>query len=486
MIRYQELEKKMKYSKQEINESMPPHCEDDMDRAHEIFYDLKKEVDNGTNLTVYETEHFCYFESIGTRKKKNGFNISAHRICDDFWFKEAFENYWQDLKGLQVHRDSLTNEVLTKSKIKEDIDKLNYLADKWQPVVEITNHKYSVLNDISKETRKELKSLKKDKKFHENGILIESNKFVQSKRIVLLRSKYIYNFVNQFFDYGKIEFLPLQLCGRVVEFTPNSMIHILNRHFPISVKQTDKQKSLFREKVEPRKVHEILKTVFKAIDNIGCTKIDNSKIYFKYKELICTLWVESKVKQVVGLGNVPYERIATLYPTEKQMELDDIHKKYSKNIINNDLSIYIKKRNMRSKRILSIITLLNIVFALSPIFKTSQETVIVNSIVIVVGSIVVYFLSMNIDRTKLNFHFSWLLVLLTFTAIMFLKYDYTHGNEYCNFQNFCHIIFSLYVLYFISQRNEDGKKENIDTEIENLRKKIELKKLQDELNELEK
>ena len=121
------------------------------------------------------------------------------------------------------------------------------------------------------------------------------------------------------------------------------MIHILSRHFEVSFKQTERDKSLFRDRLEPRKIYDILKKVFDKINSFDCSRVNPRKIYINYKELICTIWIETKNKSVPKEGNVKFHRIATFYPTEKQNELDDIRDNYTEIKIDNDLKIYFKK-----------------------------------------------------------------------------------------------------------------------------------------------
>lgn len=331
----------MRFSKSQIRDSMSDPQDLELDKAHKIYYALKKDVKKGNRLTGFERNHFCYFESLGTRKKIDGFNVLDYSICNDFWFMESFSEYWSDLHGLYEHQDRLTKEKFSKSKIQSDIKRLNLLAEEWEPIIKRSDHSSQILNDISKETRKEIKDLKAEPIFSEYGFFRECRNFEHRKRIILLRSKYIFLFTNEIFEYGDVDYFELNLGSKIIEYNPYSLIHILSRHFEVSIKQTDREKSLYTDRLEPRKIFNILEIIFDNINGIDSTRVHPRKIYINYKGLICTIWIETKNKSLPKIGNVKFNRIATFYPTEKQSELDDIGNNYTGVEIDNELTIYL-------------------------------------------------------------------------------------------------------------------------------------------------
>lgn len=333
----------MKYTIQDIEESMENPNDLNLEKAHAIFRDLKEHVENNGKLELHEIEHFCNFEFLAYEKGIEGYDIHKYQICKDYWFEWAYREYWNDLHGIKEHEFPLTGEVYTKERIQSDLQLLSKIADDWELEVETTNHSNPILQDISKETRIELKNHKKKPIFNDMGFFRRCNKYNFEKLIILLRSKYIYLLVQEFFHIRNTDSLHLKLGKRNIEFTPYSLIHVLSRHYEMSMKQVDRDKSFHFELIEPRKIFDILKSVFNHFDDQKLSCMRDDKIYFQYEKFIFTVWIEKSKKQIKGsIGNFEYERIASFYPTQNSDELKDIELNYSKDDCSETICIYYK------------------------------------------------------------------------------------------------------------------------------------------------
>lgn len=333
----------MKYTIKEIEDSMRDSSDVKLQKAHEIFRDLKKHINNNDKLDLHEIEHFCNLEFIGYEKGFEGFDIHSYPICEDYWFEWAYREYWMDLHGIRQHTFALTGKEYSTDRVQSDLNKLQELATEWEKIIEKLNHTDITLAEISKETRLELKNHKKKPIFNYLGFFRMCFNYEYEKLVILLRSKYIFQLTREFFHYRNADSLKLHLGKRVIEFTSNSLIHILSRHYEFSKKYVNRDKSFHIELIQPRKIYDILDFIFKQIDEHKLSCIKDDKIYFEYERVLFTVWISKAQKQIKGKkGNFEYERIASFYPTENNDELEDIQNNYSKENCNETTSIYYK------------------------------------------------------------------------------------------------------------------------------------------------
>lgn len=334
----------MKYTLQEIQDARSDSSDLELKRAHEIFFDLKKMVESGKTLALHEVDHFCDFEFIGTRKGIAEYDIHKYDICKDYWFAHAYREYWDDLWGLRKHTDALTSKELSKNNIRNEISRLKQIGSEWEQIIQQTTHTDQRLADIAKETRTEIKNHKKLPEFNEYGFFRACNMYKYQKMIIILRSKYIYILTREFFHNHGTDSLTLTIGTRDIEFTPYSLIHVLSRHYEFSRKQVDRQKSFHTELIEPREIFNHLRVIFSAIEPELELKLDPRKLFVNIGGQIFTIWISPATKQVRGLGNVPYERIGSFYPTEDKRELTEVNNDYNSepHNISDQIAIYYK------------------------------------------------------------------------------------------------------------------------------------------------
>lgn len=333
----------MAYTNQEIIEARKA-TDSHLEKAHEFFFKLKQKADKNKPLTDLETFHFCDFEWIGTRKNIEGFNFDKYQICQDYWFRDMYKDYWYDLDGLEEHIDIVTNEKYSKSRMKNDLEKLNEIASQWQETVNIENHSERLLLESSQETRREINKLKLKPEFNEYGFFRDCFRFKRALLVTLLRSKVIYLTVKDLLNRSGKNIFKYSLGAQEIELTGYSFIHIFHRHYEFSQKQVEREKSFHNHDIFSRDIPSILEKIFSYVTQEVAEKLDKHKIFFNYKKQNYTIWVNSKFKQKKGITeNIPYKRIGSFYPTEDEKELDIIKYYYNLVRMDDDVSIYLKK-----------------------------------------------------------------------------------------------------------------------------------------------
>jgi len=315
---------------------------EEQERTRNIFENLKDKAIKGEELSEHEKDFFC--QGVKLSKFNDG-KIEDYSCCNNYKFKLTYLSYFQDLSGFGQYEKVKGTSIYNpdRKEIDRDIEYLKKESNHWNSIISITNHDNELLQQISKETRNDLKIIEKSK-----GRLLfrrDKERYTLSKRATLLQSKYIYCMALQIFEmFDRKEFV-IKLNGFDIEINEYSIIHILNRHYS-EITKPNSSKSFHIEDFEPKYLNKQIGAIFQEIENSGLYK-DNpiTKISFRYKNIDYTIWVNVRTKQVKGQGNVSYQRLETFYPVVDQKELSELIDNYDLKKVNNDLSIYIKKNN---------------------------------------------------------------------------------------------------------------------------------------------
>lgn len=313
---------------------------EEQDRTRKIFENLKSKAISGEEMSEHEKDFFC--QGVKLSKLDDG-KLEDYTCCNNFKFKMTYLSYFQDLSGLGQYEKVKGTSIYNpdRKEIYRDIEYLKKESNSWNSIISITNHDNELLQQISKETRNDLKSIEKSK-----GRLLfrrDKEKYILSKRATLLQSKYIYCMALQTFEmFDRKEFI-ISLNGIEIEINEFSIIHILNRHYS-EITKTNSSKSFHIEDFEPKYLNKQLGIIFQEIDKSELYKNCSIKrVAFRYKSIDYTIWINERTKQIKGKGNVSFYRLETFYPITDQKELSELMANQDLKKINDELSVYINK-----------------------------------------------------------------------------------------------------------------------------------------------
>lgn len=311
-------------------------------RTRKIFEELKKRAIAGKSLLEREKRFLCFGLKISYIEKDG--KPEDFKFCDDFIFRELYLTYFHNNLSGPFHKAKRGKivEVTQKEQI-QDFKKLQAFSNKWQKEIEKTNHKDQVLQELASETRKDLKEL--DKKYPRivRRFRKQQDKYRLQKDKIIMQSKFIYHLTKSVIeDYDKSEF-EIPFSGQTVELTIYSFVHIISRHYSEHIK--DKlDKTYHYDHFYPKELHLDLRNILKEIDKLNRIDINNTdNIIFEYKNVVYHLWIQKKIKQVKGKGNVSFNRIQSFYPIYDKDKISAIESDYEKVELNENLKVYIEK-----------------------------------------------------------------------------------------------------------------------------------------------
>jgi len=310
------------------------NSDDEQIRTRKIFEDIRERAINGDKISEHEKEFFC----LGVKASiKNDGKLEDYPCCENYIFKSLYLCYFRDLTGQATYYkwkyEKSENEircldyVVDDKEKNEDLDRLFAITSEWKEIICKPNHSDKLLQEISTETRKELKLLGTEKK--------------SRKVSILLQSKYIYCTALLILEEFKND-LSFVLNNQTIEIDEYSIVHILNRHFSNIVKQNP-NKSYHTRDFQPKYLTKQIKNIIELIDSSGHYKKDSIKnIYFGFREKDYAIWTKEATKQERGKGNIKYNRLETFYPIEDKTELEKIRQEFTPIKINSEIYVYIR------------------------------------------------------------------------------------------------------------------------------------------------
>lgn len=310
-------------------------------RVRKIFELLKDKCRNGKALTEHEKNFFC--NCLKLSKLGDG-KCEDYSCCDNFIFKETYLTYFHDLTGGSEFHKIQGRKVykVDPSEAQTDLKYLYQISDEWELIIQKTNHSNQLLQQISTETRNELKILSQLPEVTNGFWRKGSNLYIFKERAILLNSKYIYCKALEIFEILKPADLILEINETQIEFNDYSLIHILNRHYSEIIKQYNTRKSFHNEDILPEILSTQLKDILKRIDN---TKLLQGRpidfICFQFKTIDYVIWTSVRTKSTKG-KNIDYRRLDTFYPIN-DTEKNKLNSNFNLTKIDETLSVYVPK-----------------------------------------------------------------------------------------------------------------------------------------------
>src|SRR5690606_2599745 len=121
-----------------------------------------------------------------------------------------------------------------------------------------------------------------------------------------------------------------------------SLIHILNRHYPIGQKHINAAKSDHDRSIHPNDIISTLTKLFAQIPTTLIPQLDSDKIFFEFEDRMYVIWIAPAKKPApTGGGHVQFERIGSFYPLEEPTEVLRVKSDMNLIDISNGFQIYV-------------------------------------------------------------------------------------------------------------------------------------------------
>jgi hypothetical protein len=328
------------YTVEELN--LKNESEEEQVRTRKIFDDLKNRATDNKKFFEREKDFFC------TCLKLSDLNDGKPEdfdVCKDSIFKELYLTYFHNNLSEPFYKHKKGNGIVQvghHEKIK-DFKILMNISDQWYEEIKIENHSDRILQELSIETRRELKDL--DTKYPPllRKFAKKQDDYRLKKDKIILQSKFIYLLVKSVIENNDEKDFQIPFSGEIVEFTIFSLVHIVSRHYSEAIKDNP-DKTYHYENFYPTELHIDLNNILLEIDKanlIDINKTDN--IIFKFRKIVYQLYIQKKWESRKGKGNIQIFRIQTFYPIYSELKLNGLAENFNEIELNQDLSVYTLK-----------------------------------------------------------------------------------------------------------------------------------------------
>lgn len=278
---------------------------------------LHSRIDKHEELTRQEQAFVCHCLRFD--------NLLLHTFCLDEFYSRSF-----------IFRNFETPRVMYPLK---ERDHINYvgLVKEWEKEVFKTNHTDQLMQIATKETRDELKILRK--KFTVFHRKFSSAEYQRRKFKLVEWSKYRYILIKKVFELIiKSDHYKLYLNGQEIIFDYYSLTHILTRHYGHIMKLYETDKSHFTKDVHHEEVHSQLEAIFKQIDDSNLYKEDSvEEVNIRFNGTLYKIFSDYETK-----GSTKFLRLNSFFPIENTKMLDRLKNEFEEKEISNSLSVFIK------------------------------------------------------------------------------------------------------------------------------------------------
>lgn len=307
-------------------------------RTRKIFLDLKSKAIKGETLTEHEKEFFC--QGVRLSLLNDGLETD-YPCCANVIFKIKYLYYFHDLTGASTYQKPENGKLVDIPKEEAQRD-LNYLineAKEWMTEIQKTNHSSELMQQVSKETREQIKILDNSPEFKNDIFSKGTFRYKYKLWGLLLMTKYAYLVCLEIIETLNEFPYKFKINSKSIEFDEFSLIHIIIRHYAELTKQYETGKSYHNVDFHPRQLALDLESIFHMIEAV--IPIENlNNIVFEYKNQIYEIWINERNKSKKGVGNVKVLRLETFYPIQDKDRLKYILETFTSHYINDDLEYY--------------------------------------------------------------------------------------------------------------------------------------------------
>ena len=279
--------------------------------------ELHARINKGEQLTRDEQAFVCHCLRFD--------NLLLHPFCLDEFFSRTF-----------IFRNSETPPGMYPLKERDHIYYVG-LVNEWEKEVLITNHSDQLMQIATKETRDELKVLRK--KYTAFQRTFSSAEYQHRKFKLIEWSKYRYIMIKEVFELIiKSNHYKLYLNRQEIIFDYYSLTHILTRHYGHKMKPYETDKSHFTKDVHHEEVHLQLEEIFKQIDNSNFYKNNSvDEVNIRFNGTLYKIFSDTETN-----GSTNFLRLNSFFPTENKQMLDRLQNEFEEKVIRNTLSVFVK------------------------------------------------------------------------------------------------------------------------------------------------
>ncbi|WP_100629758.1 hypothetical protein [Algoriphagus formosus] len=325
----------MKYYKDQLEYLGNPYLTD-MDEIKRVISNLMERLNQDcSSLSIAEKDWICSKIQILHNEKDELLDPYDFPCCDESIFYDRYLWYFNNLEGFYPVR--IWKGEVTGHDKERDIQMLERHHQSWKAIILNNSHSDSLLNNISTETRHQLREIER----YCRKAFLGANKRKALEKELILHSKFVFRYVQAFYEENAPHWT-MVVDGKNILIDSFSYVHTLLRHFGKSLKEHQDDKSYHVEGLDYKNLPLEFGRIISAYSKISSGHFDEQKIFFKMNGKIYAIWFREFKSNIRG-GRVLSEfRVQTFYPVEDPKELKRINNDYTKEVESNGLIFFLK------------------------------------------------------------------------------------------------------------------------------------------------
>lgn len=284
------------------------------EEKQQVLQILLTAATKGQSLTLSEAKFIGSFLALAESEDDAGRDIlrQIYEQLPGYHFWTLYLKYYSDVNGEGTVYDAkgpISNEVKAK-----DIAFLDEAYQDWSEVISKTNHKHTMLQYLSKESRDDIKAaLQYAKQIGDGGRRRDS-----ITKSLVLHSKFVFSKIAEYYEEYDVKKDVLQLCSHEVVIDSFAFAHVAIRHMAPRTKFGRPGKTFFNDRsIIIDELPQIIKAILLEYSRfINCQHFDGRRIYFRLNNVNYVIWFQKFSRNVKGGGVTEFLRVETFYPAE--------------------------------------------------------------------------------------------------------------------------------------------------------------------------
>ena len=303
------------------------------EEANEAMQTLTNALINGVQLTLSEGRFLGGFLEIAQTDNPE-FLDNLYDQLPGYHFWQLYLKYAQDING---EGGILTpyGYVTQEQKIL-DAGFLDGIYQDWRPFVYKLKHKYTELQFLTSEARKDMKATLD---FNQR-IGAGSRRMKVIEKTLVLHSKFVFSKIEEYYQEYELKKDTINLCGKEVVVDSYTYAHVGIRHMAPWAKFGRTDKTCHSAEIDINNLPRVILNFIEDYEHyMGCVNFDERRIYFRYKNRNNVIKLEELSRPTKGGALMSYLRVQSFYPAELREDAERVNN-LTLTMVSDDLGFY--------------------------------------------------------------------------------------------------------------------------------------------------
>jgi hypothetical protein len=289
------------------------------EEAHAAMQTLVNALINGQQLTLSEGRFLGGFLEIAQTDDPE-FLDKLYNQLPGYHFWQLHLKYAMDINGEGGIRTPYG--YLSQDQKMLDAGFWDGIYQDWRPFVYKLKHKYTELQFLTSEARKDMKATLD---FNQR-IGAGSRRMIVIEKTLILHSKFVFSKIEEYYQEYQLKKDTIMLCGKEIVVDSYTYAHAGIRHMAPWTKFGRTDKTFHGAEIDINNLPRVIIDFMEDYERyMGCGSFDERRIYFRYKNRNNVIKLEELSRPVKGGTLLYYLRVQSFYPAELREDAERVN-----------------------------------------------------------------------------------------------------------------------------------------------------------------